>query len=83
MQAQISQLLHQTNLQSGFIKAQADEFHASLLQMDTKLNAALERTVQQVQQQIHNSISASTQSTTAAMKEGGGQGGEADLPRHS
>jgi hypothetical protein len=69
MQAQISQLMHQTNLQAGFIQAQAAEFNASLLQMDTKLNAALERTVQQVQQQVHNSISASTQSTTAAMKE--------------
>jgi hypothetical protein len=33
--------------------------------MDTKFNAALEQTVQQV----HNSILASTQSTTTAMKE--------------
>jgi hypothetical protein len=69
LQAQISQLQYHTNIQSGFIKAQADEFHVSLLQMDTKLNAALERTVQQVQQQVHNSISDSTQSTTTAMKE--------------
>jgi hypothetical protein len=40
MQAQISQLMHQTNLQAGFIQAQAAEFNASLLQMDTRLNAA-------------------------------------------
>jgi hypothetical protein len=71
MQAQISQLMYQTNIQASFIKDQAEEFHASLLQMDTKLSAALERTVQQVQQQVHNSILASTQSTTNtnAMKE--------------
>jgi hypothetical protein len=69
MQAQISQLQYQMNIQASFIKDQAEEFHASLLQMDTKLSAALERTVQQVQQQVHNSILASTQGTTKAMKE--------------
>jgi hypothetical protein len=46
MQAQISQLMYQTNIQASFIKDQAEEFNASLLQMDTKLSAALERTVQ-------------------------------------
>jgi hypothetical protein len=65
MQVQISQLMYQTNIQASFIQDQAEEFHASLLQMDTKLSAALERTVQQV----HNSVLASTQSTTNAMKE--------------
>jgi hypothetical protein len=69
MQAQISQLMYQKNIQAGFIKEQAEEFHASQLQMDTKLSAALERTMQQVQQHVHNSILASAQSTTHAKKE--------------
>jgi hypothetical protein len=69
MQAQINQLMYQTKIQAGFIKGQAEEFHSSLLQMDSKFSAALEQTTQQLQQHVHNSILASNQSFTNTMKE--------------